>query len=53
MNLIAADCSGRISRVFHGCLDKENFLSNTFTENGVNIALAPGDGLMLEKVSYE
>ena len=44
---------GSIIQVFHGDLDKENFMSNTFTENGVNIALAPGDGLMLEKVSYD
>jgi len=28
-------------------------MDNTFTENGVNVALAPGDGLMLEKVAYD
>ena len=44
---------GSMIQVFHGSLDKQNFMANTFTENGVNIALAPGDGLMLEKVSYE
>ena len=37
----------------HGDLDAEHFLSNTFKENGVNVCLAPGDGLMLERVAYD
>jgi hypothetical protein len=37
----------------HGNLDSEQFMSNTFTNNGVLVALAPGDGLMLEKVAYD
>lgn len=28
-------------------------MQNTFKENGVNVALAPGDGLMLERVAYD
>ena len=44
---------GSIVQVFHGELDAQNFLKNTFTNNGVLVALAPGDGLMLEKVSYD
>ena len=44
---------GSIVQAFHGDLDIENFLKNTFTNNGVLVALAPGDGLMLEKVSYD
>lgn len=44
---------GSMIQVFHGNLDKEHFLANTFTENGVNVALAPGDGLMLERVAYD
>lgn len=38
---------------FHGNMDKQHFLANTFTENGVNVALAPGDGLMLERVAFD
>lgn len=37
----------------HGDLDAAHFLANTFTENGVNVCLAPGDGLMLERVAYD
>lgn len=37
----------------HGNLDAEMFMSNSFKENGVFVALAPGDGLMLEKVAYD
>lgn len=44
---------GSIVQAFHGDLDPQNFLKNTFTNNGVLVALAPGDGLMLEKVSYD
>lgn len=44
---------GSMIQSFHGNLDKEHFLANTFTENGVSVALAPGDGLMLEKVAYD
>jgi hypothetical protein len=28
-------------------------LKNTFNNNGVQVALAPGDGLLLEKVCYD
>ena len=31
----------------------DQFLANTFTNNGVLVALAPGDGLMLESVNYD
>ena len=44
---------GSIVQAFRGDLDIENYLKNTFTNNGVLVALAPGDGLMLEKVSYD
>ena len=44
---------GSIIQVFHGSLDRKHFMDNTFTENGVNVTLAPGDGLMLEKVAYD
>ena len=37
----------------HGNLDADQFMSNSFKENGVLVALAPGDGLMLEKVAYD
>jgi hypothetical protein len=37
----------------HGNLDAEHFMNNSFTNNGVLVALAPGDGLMLEKVAYD
>jgi hypothetical protein len=35
-----------------GELDKQ-FILNTLMDNVVNVALAPGDGLLLEKVCYE
>tara|TARA_B110000285_G_C15084482_1_gene595363 strand:+ start:791 stop:1363 length:573 start_codon:yes stop_codon:yes gene_type:complete len=38
---------------FHGEMDIGHFLSNTMTNNGVLVALAPGDGLMLERVAYD
>lgn len=44
---------GSMIQSFHGNMDKQHFLANTFTENGVNVALAPGDGLMLERVAYD
>jgi tRNA U38,U39,U40 pseudouridine synthase TruA len=44
---------GSIVQVFHGNLDGEDFMKNTFTNNGVLVALAPGDGLLLEKVAYD
>jgi len=33
--------------MFRGSLD-EDFMRNTFTDNYVNVCLAPGDGLLLE-----
>lgn len=44
---------GSIIQVVHGKLDAELFMTNSFTNNGVLVALAPGDGLMLEKVAYD
>lgn len=44
---------GSMIQVFHGNMDKEHFLANTFKENGVMVCLAPGDGLMLERVAYD
>jgi hypothetical protein len=38
--------------VFRGGLD-DNFLPNTLRDNVVNVALAPGDGLLLERVCYD
>ena len=43
---------GSMIQLFHGDLHSNQFLASSFCENGVNIALAPGDGLMLEKVDY-
>ena len=43
---------GSMIQLFHGDLHSSQFLDNSFKDNGVNIALAPGDGLMLEKVDY-
>jgi hypothetical protein len=34
-------------------MDINHFISNTMTNNGVHVALAPGDGLMLERVAYD
>lgn len=44
---------GSMIQLFHGDLHNNQFLASSFTNNGVNIALAPGDGLMLEKVNYD
>mmetsp|Transcript_7019 Transcript_7019/g.11790 ORF Transcript_7019/g.11790 Transcript_7019/m.11790 type:complete len:182 (-) Transcript_7019:655-1200(-) len=44
---------GSIVQVFHGDLDSQHFMANSFTNNGVLVALAPGDGLMLERVNYD
>ena len=38
--------------MFRGGLDFD-FLANTFTDNYVNVCLAPGDGLLLEQVCYD
>lgn len=38
---------GSIIQIFRGGLSDE-FLPNTFTDNYVNVCLAPGDGLLLE-----
>ena len=44
---------GSIVQVIHGSLDGEHHMKNSFSNNGVLIALSPGDGLMLEKVAYD
>ena len=44
---------GCIVQVIHGQLDADHHMKNSFTNNGVLIALSPGDGLMLEKVGYD
>ena len=44
---------GAIIQYFHGELYDSHFIENTFKDNGVQVALAPGDGLMLEKVNYD
>jgi tRNA U38,U39,U40 pseudouridine synthase TruA len=38
---------GCIIQMFRGNLD-DDFIQNTFTDNYVNVCLAPGDGLLLE-----
>ena len=43
---------GVIIQAFRGGLD-DNFVPNTLRDNVVNVALAPGDGLMLERVCYD
>ena len=43
---------GVIIQVFRGELD-DKFIPNTLKDNAVNVALAPGDGLLLEKVCYD
>ena len=43
---------GSIIQIFRGGLDND-FLANTFTDNYVNVCLAPGDGLILEQVCYD
>lgn len=44
---------GAMIQHFHGDLNDSPFLENTFKDNGVLVALSPGDGLMLEKVAYD
>ena len=43
---------GCIVQIFRGRLD-DDFVQNTFTDNYVNVCLAPGDGLLLEQVCYD
>jgi tRNA pseudouridine38-40 synthase len=43
---------GLIIQVFRGNLEDE-FIANAFTDNFVNVCLAPGDGLLLEQVCYD
>jgi len=43
---------GIIIQVFRGGHDDE-FMERTFKDNTFSVALAPGDGLLLEKVCYE
>ena len=43
---------GSIIQVFRGGLD-DQFISNTQRDNVMNVVLAPGDGLLLEKVCYD
>ncbi len=38
--------------MFRGSLE-DSFITNTFTDNFVNVCLAPGDGLLLEQVCYD
>lgn len=43
---------GVIIQIFRGNLD-DDFIHSTFKDNFVNVALAPGDGLLLEQVCYD
>mmetsp|Transcript_15811 Transcript_15811/g.11472 ORF Transcript_15811/g.11472 Transcript_15811/m.11472 type:complete len:151 (+) Transcript_15811:830-1282(+) len=43
---------GVIIQINRGRMD-ESFIANTQRDNTVNVALAPGDGLLLEKVCYD
>lgn len=43
---------GCMIQVCHGMLDKQ-FIANTHRDNVMEVVLAPGDGLMLEKVGYD
>ena len=43
---------GLIIQMFRGNLE-DGFMQNTFTDNYVNVCLAPGDGLLLEQVCYD
>src|SRR5687767_11029403 len=43
---------GVIIQIFRGELN-DDFLYNTLKDNVMNVALAPGDGLLLEKVCYD
>ena len=40
---------GAMIQQFRGELFDAPFLNNTFSDNGVLVALSPGDGLLLEK----
>jgi tRNA U38,U39,U40 pseudouridine synthase TruA len=44
---------GSVVQTFHGELDTDHFYKNSFSNNGCLVALAPGDGLMLERVSFD
>lgn len=43
---------GLIIQMSRGSLH-DDFFNNTFNDNKINVALAPGDGLLLEKVAYD
>jgi tRNA U38,U39,U40 pseudouridine synthase TruA len=43
---------GVIIQICRGEMD-DKFQDNTMKDNTVNVALAPGDGLLLEKVCYD
>ena len=43
---------GVVIQIFRGDLE-DKFIANTLKDNVVNVALAPGDGLLLEKVGYD
>ena len=43
---------GCMIQVFHGNLGA-NFVSNTHKDNVMEVALSPGDGLLLERVAYD
>lgn len=43
---------GVIIQIFRGDLE-DKFIANTLKDNVVNVAIAPGDGLLLEKVGYD
>jgi tRNA pseudouridine38-40 synthase len=43
---------GVMIQIFRGQMD-EDFMDNTMNENKMDISLAPGEGLMLEKVCYD
>lgn len=43
---------GCMIQVFHGMLN-EQFVENTHKDNVLQVALAPGDGLLCEKVAYD
>ena len=43
---------GSMIQVFHGQLGA-GFVENTHRDNSINVALSPGDGLLLERVAYD
>ena len=43
---------GSMIQVFHGMLDRE-IIQKFHKNETMNVAMAPGDGLMLEKVGYD